>query len=124
MQGPGGMAAMHAATRADPDRRRSFRLGLDEGAERHDLEPARADLIERAFGEQRADAAPAEFLRDFGMRESDDPGLEAIGRERGVAVDDQFELVLFGVVENFHLISLSSCPPLWRASTPCFVEPS
>ena len=47
MQGPGGMAAMHAATRADPDRRRSFRLGLDEGAERHDLEPARADLIER-----------------------------------------------------------------------------
>src|SRR4051794_25843428 len=95
---------------------------LHERALRDQLEAGRADLIECALHQLRADPLAAELLRHVGVLERDDAAVELVVFGGKMALDFELEAVIGLVVDDVaHVVWFS--PSLWRAWNPQAAAP-
>jgi hypothetical protein len=77
------------------------KIRADERAGRDQLEPASADVVQRAGDEPRPEPAPLEGGIDLRVDELDHPGSDAVlDHDRALVADSQLVAMLSGVVDD------------------------
>src|SRR3954453_2496408 len=90
------------------------RGGAHEAASERRLAPARAQRLEHALGERRADAAAREALRHLGGGQHEAAGLNAVICERAFAIAPHLEALPLGPLDDRCVHSAHSFSPVPR----------
>src|SRR6476619_1751800 len=91
----------------------------NEGADGHDAESPRADVVECATDEPRRDPGAFELLVDLGMHQDERSGLDAVADDPGdTAVDERLVAELPRFVPDDRLAHLATVASALRRRLP------